>query len=552
MNWIVEWFQAAPSEGTEDARLFWQERILSAVLLGAAVLGTAAYLVNLIPTIQRGEWGWAVIYTLAFAWVLSVALIRRLHYNLRSASFLALLFILGLVSALQFGPAGDARIWMIGFTVLAGVFLGLRAGLSSAFISTATLITIGVLMNQKVLIPSNEFLPPDNLNSWISTGIPFFAMGLLIVASVGILINGINYSLQRGQQLTEELEQEQGRLERRSKALERRELQVRTAAEISRAISAELQAERILQQVVNLLQERFNFYFVGAFLLDERSRYAILRAGTGDAGKQMMAEGHRLIVGGNSIIGQAVDQRQACIALDTGAEAVHFDNPLLPRTRSELALPMVSAGQGLGAITVQSDQPEAFDEDDIAVLQGIADSLATALVNARLFEQVQENLEEIQTLHRQYLAEAWSSVAARSEVVSYTFENPLTGETGEIDEETESSEKLNTLQIPLILRDQVIGNIALETEKKVWSPEEQAFIDAVTNQAVQAMENIRLVEESQRDATHDRVVADIVSKAWASTNIDTILQTTVRELGQALDASEALIQLKVKDEASSQ
>ena len=174
----------------------------------------------------------------------------------------------------------------------------------------------------------------------------------------------------------------------------RRNAQLKTAAQVSRAASNTLDPNELIQMVVNLVRERFDLYYAGLFLTDPAGRWAILRAGTGEAGQRMLEEGHKLEVGDTSMIGWCVAHEQARIALDVGEEAVRFENPHLPGTRSELALPLVSRGRVIGALTIQSSQEAAFSNEDIIVLQTMADQLANAIENARLFEQAQQEIVE--------------------------------------------------------------------------------------------------------------------------------------------------------------
>ncbi len=334
-------------------------------------------------------------------------------------------------------------------------------------------------------------------------------------------------------------------VEDRTQDLARRLVQIRTAADISRSISATLAPEELLQQVVELVQERFQLYYVGVFLVDEDHRFAILQAGSGQAGADMVAEGHRLAVGGASMVGWATAHGKARISQEVGTEAVHFNNPHLPETRSELALPLISTGQVIGALTVQSTQPAAFDQDDISILQSFADSLATAINNANLFTQLQESLEEIQNLHRNYLSHAWSRHTLPASELSAIFEmqNPAPAE------QAATSLPIN---IPVSLREQEIGQLTLEADKSDWSPEEIAFIEAVTTQAAVALENARLLEETQRRAERERVVSEISSRIWATTDMEALLRTTIKELGRALNVTEGVIQLDLDGRAASQ
>jgi GAF domain-containing protein len=174
---------------------------------------------------------------------------------------------------------------------------------------------------------------------------------------------------------------------------ERRALRLETAAEVSRVVNSILEPKALLQRVVDLVRERFELYYVGLFLVDQQGAWAVLRAGTGEAGQQMVDQGHKLRVGGESMIGACVAGAEARIAFDVGEEAVRFDNPFLPETRSEMALPLIARGEAMGAMTIQSTQPSAFSDEDITVLQTMADQVAIAIDNARLLEQTQRRAE---------------------------------------------------------------------------------------------------------------------------------------------------------------
>lgn len=177
-------------------------------------------------------------------------------------------------------------------------------------------------------------------------------------------------------------------------ALERRALQLQTAAEVSRTVSGVLDPDKLIQQVVDLVQERFDFYHVGLFLPDEKNEFAVLHASTGEAGSKMLETGYKLKIDNQSLIGRCIARRKACLATDIGKEGVRPDNPLLPETRSELALPLISRGQVIGAMNIHSAQEAAFNQEDVAVLQIMADQLANVLDNAWLFENTEQIIEK--------------------------------------------------------------------------------------------------------------------------------------------------------------
>ena len=186
--------------------------------------------------------------------------------------------------------------------------------------------------------------------------------------------------------------------------LDRRALQLQAAAEVSRATGSILDPDELIQQVVELTRERFGLYYVGLYLVDQTDgtgQWAALRAGTGEAGRQMVAQGRRIVVGGGSMIGWCIAERQSRLEEDITEEAAIQKNPLLPATRSKLALPLISRGQAIGAMTFQSTQAKAFTEEDITTLQTMADQLANAIENARLFSELKRAQEALAEHARQ-------------------------------------------------------------------------------------------------------------------------------------------------------
>ncbi len=188
----------------------------------------------------------------------------------------------------------------------------------------------------------------------------------------------------------------------------RRETLLQAAARVSRNVASILDPDQLLEQTVDIICDEFGFYYAGVFLIDETGEWAVLRAGRGEPGRKMVEAGHKLKVDGHSMIGRATGERRALIALDVGEEPVHFKNPYLPNTHSEMALPLIVGNELIGALTVQSEEVAAFTEDDIVVLQGMADQLAIAIKNARLHQENRRLLARAQ--RRARLLEAAAQV----------------------------------------------------------------------------------------------------------------------------------------------
>lgn len=184
-----------------------------------------------------------------------------------------------------------------------------------------------------------------------------------------------------------------------------RELQ--TAAEIARDTTSTLSTDILLSRMVNLIRDRFDFYHVSIFLLDETRNFAIVRESTGDAGKALKQRNHRLAVGSRSVIGSATSTGQTICLNDVSLSPLYYPNPLLPETRSETGIPLKLGDQVIGALDLQSTQPNAFSQDDLTVLQILGDQIAVAIENARAYELTQkafEDMKEVDRLKSQFLA----------------------------------------------------------------------------------------------------------------------------------------------------
>jgi GAF domain-containing protein/HAMP domain-containing protein len=313
-----------------------------------------------------------------------------------------------------------------------------------------------------------------------------------------------------------------------------RTAQLAAVIEVGRAASAILDPDELIEKVVNLITDRFGHYYSAIFAMDSTGKWAELKNATGEAGRVLRESRHRLAVDGKSMVGTAISQKEARIALDVGLEPVRFNNPLLPYTRSEIALPLVVGETILGALDVQSTRESAFKQEDIETLQSMANQVAVALENARLFQETNQRLLELQNTQRQYLHEAWTSITANERL-----------EYGVGDETLSTTE--SAMNVPLALRDEVIGQISLSGDEE-WSPEERAWVEAVATQAAIALENARLMEQNRKQAGIERTVAEITTRVWSADTIDGILQTAAKEIGRALNLSEATIELNTEDQ----
>jgi GAF domain-containing protein/HAMP domain-containing protein len=339
---------------------------------------------------------------------------------------------------------------------------------------------------------------------------------------------------------------------------EKRARNLQHISDISRIISQEQKLDILLPMVTRLVSENFGFYHTGIFLLDENRRYALLQAANSEGGQRMLNRGHRLEVGQTGIVGNVALTGKPRIALDVGADAVFFDNPDLPATRSEMAVPLNVRGETIGVLDVQSTKSGEFTENESNMLGILADQVAITIENSRLFAKTQQALTEVQTLYNQYLQKEWKSF--RSESANVGYQQSLTGgkpietlvesddirsavQSGETILANEETQTEPVIVVPIKLRGQTIGvlNVKGSSKARQWSRDEINMIQSVSERLALALENARLFEETNRRAERERLVSDITGKIRSVNDPQVMIQTAMDELRNALGASRVQI-----------
>ncbi len=343
----------------------------------------------------------------------------------------------------------------------------------------------------------------------------------------------------------------------RTQTLERRVSQIQAAVQVGKAVAAQHELDELLNRTTRLISERFGYYHVGIFLLDEANEYAIMRASNSPGGARLLAQGHKLKVGEVGIVGTVAGSGQARIALDVGQDAVYFDNPELPTTRSEMALPIIASGQTLGVLDIQSEAPNAFTEGDIPTLQVLADQLAIALQNTRLLERTQQALETARRAYAERSEKGWQEILGRTFNMGYIgyahgevapskapLRQPETIRASETGEPALSNDK-KTLAVPIQVRNRVIGvaRLVKAPQSPNWTQDEIADVARLANQIGAALESARLYQDTQRRAELERAMTYVANRISTEPEVDAILRATVESLGALLDDCEVSVKI---------
>jgi GAF domain-containing protein len=387
---------------------------------------------------------------------------------------------------------------------------------------------------------------------------------------------------------------------------QQRARQLQIAAEVARDTSGLLNTDQLLTNAVNLIRERFGFYHASIFLLDALEEYAVLRESTGEVGAQMKQRGHRLAVGSQSIVGQATARKEAFVVNDVSREPLHYANPLLPETRSELAIPLIVGEKVLGAIDVQSTLVNAFIPDEVNTLQILADQLAIAAWNSVLFGQTQENLAQHRLLHQITIAASAANsidealgvtvkalhtatggervmilllehdhlyvrTAAGYEGIDFSnysirLGDGIPGLAAQLHQPVRINDLANhpgytnldsaiqsELAVPIYFSDRTIGVLDIASfEAGAYDETDQEILASLGNTLGAVIANAQLVQQVRQQVNRQKMLFEVTSRIRRTTDIQTILQTSAKEIARTLGAKRARIEISVAQPPQSQ
>ncbi|MGD8790981.1 MAG: GAF domain-containing protein [Anaerolineae bacterium] len=451
----------------------------------------------------------------------------------------------GLESPMIFG--------FVALVLIAALLLGERAVIASA--GLAIVAAAGITVAR-----ANGYLPPPLISDQpIPSFATFVGNMIAVTALLYITIRSLTEALDQSRRYAGELAEQREHLEetvaQRTQDLTRRTRYLEATAAIARDAASVLDLREQLTRVVNLVSRQFGFYHTGIFLLDPSGEWAVLQAASSEGGRSMLARGHRLRLG-VGIVGYAVERGQPRIALDVGQDAVFFDNPDLPDTRSEMALPLRARGRIIGALDVQSREPEAFGDEDVAVLQTLADQVAVAISNARLFEQAQEALAAERRAYGEMSSAAWRELLRAEPDLGYLSQRQDTVPAGDLwraemkaaveqGETALGDEDSRTVAIPIKISDQVVGVVdgRKADGSGGWSAEEIELLEALTEQLNVALEGSRLYQDVQRRAAREQLISQVSARMRETLDLDTVLHSALQEMRETLGFAEVAVLL---------
>jgi GAF domain-containing protein len=498
-----------------------------------------------------------IIGILLIAWaVLRSGAVKRAGYITISTLSIASTYLA--LSANGLRGAGFASFFVV--MLLAGLLLGSRAAIGVAVLAILSGFGLAYAETAGMLV-----LPVDTPFLAAAKYTFLFLMSAVIIRSI---IHNLQAALNAAEEnardfatsnrelsrLRDDLEL---RIQERTASLEKRASQIQAVSSMARNITAIKDLDSLLPTTTRLVSDQFGFYHTGIFLLDESREFAVLKAANSGGGGQMLSRGHRLALDSNSIVGYVASHGEPRIVLDVGADSVYFDNPYLPDTRSEMALPLRTGGEVIGILDVQSREKNAFVQEDISVLAILADQIAVAIENARLHDESKKALAESRSTFERYVRQQWSSFTQQVRHTGFVYDGkqvlPLDKKLkqDQIPSSTQIGEQAiasssATITLPIKLRGQTIGFLDVRSKRgnREWTKGEISLLEAAVERAGLALENARLVESAQRRAARERSIGEISAKIGAVSDIESILQVAVEELGRKLsNAAEVTLEI---------
>jgi len=523
-NWLT-----APSAQLTDSFSRRQAQLAASLALVLAVFNFTGGLFSL----QRGSQG----IILAFGFPVLISILSYIITRTKFFSVGAFLLVVGVCTSAYTNIILENQ--EVGINILLYVPIALTVG--SALLSPwALLLLTGLNVGVTLLIlPALGIELPNNIGSPVGL---ITAFGIVL-----ILLNNFRQRLEA--QRLEEIQQTnqelmnihanlEKRIEERTQELSRRTAQMEASTLVARSAAMVRSLNELMENVVEQITDRLGFYHTGIFLSDAVDKYVVLQAASSEGGKQLLKRGFKIEIGRQSVVGYAAYQKRPRIVQDVATDPAYIHIPELSSTRAEAALPLIVRNRVIGVIDIQAEENNAFKFDDIYTLQTMADQIALAIDNTNLLEESRTALQQLEILNAAGAAQTWKTrlqEGARGFTYTPLGVAPASENARGADTKTDK-----IISVPLKLRGKPIGEISLKRKESDpnWTEAEREMAERVANQVALAVENARLLEESQRRAAREQKVSEFSKRFSRSLDVDALLQNAVRELHSLPQVSE--------------
>ncbi|MBC7878444.1 MAG: GAF domain-containing protein [Anaerolineales bacterium] len=515
----------------------WREQFILTVLRIACVLGIAL----IVASYTAATSGERISFISLYAVLVAVTILPA-PYRIRAVILLAANFAIGMYTILNWGVWSDGSLFLLVTVVLSSLLFSRRIDIIVFGINIIAILTIATLQQLEIFSLINARAPTIEFKDWAFFLIDFSIAGILIVVAIGQFKEEFTRVIQEMQStfntLTSERTQLEDRVHQRTEELEMQTKQLRTSTSVARIVAEIQNISELMETVTKLISEKFEYYHVGLYILDEYKKTAFLQAASSAIGKQLVGQGFRIEPDRRNAINTVVEQNRPYISSDGNANFVRDVN--FPITRSRMTLPLAVRGNVIGILDIHSDQTQAFNMQDAEILQTLSDLVAISFDNVRLLNETKNLVNQLEINTSFQTREIWSKLTSRRKsAYQYTPAGvrPVFS--------TDKQDGEDGLRIPLILYGQNIGTIKLKRkgDAKEWSERERTLVEKIADQVALALENSRLVDEAQKGALRDQMIANISNRVRETLDVESVVRTAATELRRVFDLKEAEISI---------
>ncbi len=578
LNSFLNFFKA-PTFPDDEEQTRLAGIIYRVLLVTYLLLPTAILILVLNPGV--GRFYFPVVLVLVAASTFFMVITRRGYTRAASMGIVSAFIVLS--AFIEFNANGEPRSILIlsaAVVVAGGLLLGTRGAYVTAILYSIKHIIILIIIHGGLASPETIFPSPTPVVDVLTTTVGYMFIAVIFsMASTNIYTaltrlkqseSALTVNNRQLQELTQTLEQ---RIEDRTADLanatavsQRRARQFEAIARVSSEISSARNLEELLPRITQAISEQFDFYHAGIFFNDPDNQFAVLVASNSEGGQRMLKREHKLRIGAQGIVGYVTGTGLPRVAQNVGDDSVYFNNPDLPNTLTEMALPLKVGGKTVGALDVQSTESFAIANEDIASLSILADQVSIAIENARLYETTRKSLEHTESAYRQYVQNEWARFVREEKLNGYHYSNgashPLEAaqdlgdaaravREGKIHQVEAGESGPAQLTVPVKMHGKVVGILHIsQRNKSRWTDDDIDIAEAVADRLALSIENARLFQVTAARAARERIVSDFSSRISGNIRIDNILRTAAQELSQALNGSEVLIQLSKRESAA--
>jgi|GEM_PF-1904136 len=425
--------------------------------------------------------------------VIAQVLLRLGRVKVAAISFGVLLWLNQTYSLYVTGGAASYSLFNYILTVMVlGLLLGRNYAIACAVASTIAAAALFVLGNQGLLPPSSISGDPAAIGLFT-----FIFTALLTTALLYLYLEQLDNALQKFREANVVLEEAKASLEQR--VLERTQ-SLTLAAEVGRAVSQVRALDVMLKEAVELIRVRFDLYYVQVYLVNPSQKYLDLEAGTGDVGQQLLARHHRLPLDTTSINGRAAVEKRSVVIPDTTQSATFRPNALLPRTRSEMAVPLIVGEKVVGVLDMQSDQAGELSEEVLAAFEALAGQLAIAIQNANLLAEAEQSRAQVEKQAARLTRANWQSyldAIHQPEQMGFTFAQNQVRPLAELENPPVPTAE-NALVAPISITGEALGALTVEVNEADRNPQTAELLNTVARRMAEHIESIRLLETAER------------------------------------------------------